>query len=76
MTWNCEGIKNSIFKLINILKNSKISFASISEPQLYQCDTSQVFQYLEGEYCWHLNSADLIVQNYLLSEVEPLVYSG
>jgi hypothetical protein len=59
-TWNCKGIKNSIFRLKSILTNSKISFACISEPQLYQCDTSQVFQYLEGEYCWHLNSADLI----------------
>ena len=58
LTWNCEGIKNSIFLLKDILSNAKISFVCLSEPQLYQCDTSQVFQYLQGEYCCQLNSHD------------------
>ena len=26
---------------------------------MFQCDSNQFFQYIEGEYCWHLNSDDL-----------------
>ena len=52
-------MKNSIFQLKNVLSTSKISFACLSEPQLYQCDVQQLLQYLEGDYCWHLNSDDL-----------------
>ena len=36
------------------------NFVSLSEPQLFQCDLQQVMQHLEGEYCCHLNSDDLI----------------
>ena len=60
LTWNCEGIKNSIFKLKDILSSTKTSFVCLSEPQIYQCDVDQLLQYLEGDYCWHLNSHDLL----------------
>ena len=46
--------------LKNVLSSYKVGLACISEPQLFQCDTYQIFQYLEGEYCWHLNSEDLL----------------
>ena len=59
LTWNCEGLKNSVFMIKTVLKSQKISFACLSEPQIYQCDISKICEYLEGEYCWHLNSADL-----------------
>ena len=55
-----RGIKNNIFLLKSILCDNKVCFAFISEPQLYQCDAYQIFQYLEGEYCWHLNSDDVL----------------
>ena len=55
-----RGIKNNIFLLKSILCDNKVCFAFISEPQLYQCDANQIFQYLEGEYCWHLNSDDVL----------------
>ena len=45
--------------LKTVLKSHNISFASLSEPQIFQCDISKVCEYLEGEYCWYLNSADL-----------------
>ena len=60
MSWNCEGIKNNIFLIKSILAESNISFVFLSEPQLYQCDAGQIFQYINGEYCWHLNSDDLL----------------
>ena len=60
LTWNCEEIKNSIFFLKDILSGSEISFVCISEPQIYQCHANQVLSYLEGEYCWYLNSEDIL----------------
>ena len=60
LTWNCEGVKNNIFKLNSVLLNNNVSFAFISEPQLYQCDAASIFQYLEGDYCWSLNSHDIL----------------
>ena len=59
LTWNCEGIKNNIFVLKSMLLDEKSSFVFLSEAQLYQCDTNQLFEYLEGEYSWYLNSEDL-----------------
>ena len=59
VTWNCEGIKNNIFLLKSILSDTKTSFVCLSEPQLYQCDANQLFEYLDGEYCWYLNSEDV-----------------
>ena len=59
LTWNCESLKSSIFELSNILSASKPTLVFLSEPQLFQCDSAQVFQYVDGEYGWHLNSADL-----------------
>ena len=52
-------MKNSIYELNDIVRDYKPNLVFLSEPQLYQCDANNVFQYLEGEYCWHLNSADL-----------------
>jgi hypothetical protein len=46
--------------LKDILSSTKITFACLSEPQIYQCDVNQLLKYLEGEYCWHLNSQDLL----------------
>ena len=60
LTWNCEGLKSSIFLLSDILTNSSISLACISEPQLYQCDADQTLQYIQGDYCWYLNSHDIM----------------
>ena len=59
LTWNCENLKNSVYELHNILEKAKPSFAFLSEPQLFQCDANQFFQYIWGGYCWHLNSEDL-----------------
>ena len=44
----------------SVLSNSRPTFAFLSEPQLFQCDAKQIFKYLDGEYCWHLNSDDLL----------------
>ena len=60
LTWNCEGLKNNIFKLTSVPLNNNVTFAFLSEPQLYQCDTASIFQYLEGDYCWSLNSHDIL----------------
>ena len=45
--------------LKDVLSDQKVSLACLSEPQLFQCDAKQILQYVEGEYCWHLNSDDL-----------------
>ena len=62
LTWNCEGIKNNIFLLKNILEETKATFVCVSEPQLYQCDANSILKYLQGEYCCHLNSEDVMDQ--------------
>ena len=59
LTWNCEGLKTNIFFLKNLLNTHNPIFASISEPQIYQCDVSSILQYLGEDYCWFLNSHDL-----------------
>ena len=46
--------------LKDILSSTKISFACLNESQIHQCDANQLIQFLEGEYCWHLNSQDLL----------------
>ena len=53
-------MKNSIVELKNVLTKSRPSFAFLREPQLFQCDAKQTFQFVEGEYCWHLNSEDVL----------------
>ena len=53
-------MKNSIFLLKDILALHSVSIAFISEPQSYQCDASQTLQYIQGEYCWNLNSHDVL----------------
>ena len=62
LTWNCEGIKNNFFFLKNALSKYKVDLACLSEPQIYQCDAKHILKNLEGEYCWHLNSDDLLDQ--------------
>ena len=59
LSWNCEGLKNNIFLLQQILLSTKYDFIALSESQLFQCDARQVLQYLDGEYCYFLNSDDL-----------------
>ena len=59
MSWNIEGIKNHIFMLKDVLFTSNVDFIFLSEPQVYQCDVQQALKYLDGDYCYHLNSEDL-----------------
>ena len=33
---------------------------ALSDPQIYQCDANQTLQYIQGEYCWYLNSHDVL----------------
>ena len=46
--------------LQKVLSDARPTFAFLSEPQLFQCDADQILQYVKGEYCWQLNSDDLL----------------
>ena len=59
LSWNCEGIKSSIFLLTQTLSILRPSIISLSEPQLFHCDAEKVFKYIKGEYCYFLKSEDL-----------------
>ena len=45
---------------------------SLSEPQLFQCDASQVLQLLDSEYNYFLNSDDLHDPELGLSWKDPV----
>ena len=59
LTWNIEGIKRNTFLLAEVLKTKDISLAFLSETQAYQCDLSNIAQYIEHDYCYSLNSDDI-----------------
>ena len=71
LTWNSEGLKNNAFLLKSILDNACIDYAFISEPQLYQCDAAALFKYFDGEYCWYLNSHDILDPELPLVQSKP-----
>ena len=60
MTWNIEGLKANIFVLSEILLTSLPDLVFLSEPQIYLTDIQEQLSYVEHEYCYWLNSADLL----------------
>ena len=46
--------------LKDVLTNHKPDLVSLSEPQTFQCDAEQLLECLDGDYCYRLNSDDLL----------------
>ena len=59
LTWNIESVKKNIFLLKDTLENEDISLAFLSEPQIFQADIINLIGYVNGDFCYFLNSQDL-----------------
>ena len=59
LTWNCEGIKQNIFALKDVLADKSADLVFLSEPQVFKSDITAILSYLQGEYCYNLNSEDV-----------------
>ena len=59
LTWNIESLKNNVFLLKEILERESVDLVFLSEPQVFQADLMQLMEYVKGDYCHFLNSADL-----------------
>ena len=59
MTWNAEGLKNSIYMVKDILTQKSPSLGFISESQVFQSDIPPLMKHLQSNYCYFLNSEDL-----------------
>ena len=66
LSWNCEGLKNGIHALAEVLSNECFSFISLSETQLYKSDILMISRWLEPQYKFFLNSG-LAIGNALKS---------
>ena len=58
ISWNIEGAKRGSSSLSHFVKSHKPALLFLSEPQLFQCDSSLTLAPLLGPYCHHLNSED------------------
>ena len=57
--WNIEGFKRNQFALKHFIELEGVpDFIFLSEPQIFQCDLSNVVQYFSGQYFFSLNSSD------------------
>ena len=58
LSWNIEGAKRGAANLNHFVKIYHPALVFLSEPQLFQCDTSLALAPLLPTYCHHLNSED------------------
>ena len=58
MTWNVEGLRRNVFNLKYFTDIHSPDIIFLSEPQIFAHDVDLVMSYLQGEYCFTLNSAD------------------
>ena len=58
MTWNVEGLRRNVFNLKHFTDIHDPDIIFLSEPQIFTHDVDLVMSYLQGEYCFTLNSAD------------------
>ena len=58
LSWNIEGAKRGAANLAHFVKIYLPALMFLSEPQLFQCDTSLALAPLLPTYCHHLNSED------------------
>ena len=61
LSWNIEGAKRGAFSLSHFVKSYQPALLFLSEPQLFQCDSSLALEPVLGNYCHHLNSEDSLV---------------
>ena len=59
LTWNCEGIKNSVFALKDVLDDYSPDLGFLSESQIFSADIDLTLRLISGSYCYSLNSDDL-----------------
>ena len=59
LTWNCEGIKNSIYTLKEILTRDSTDLVFLSEPQIFQPDIATTMGLVDSTHSYYLNSDDL-----------------
>ena len=60
MTWNIECVKPHQYFLSEILLSQLPDLVFISEPQVFQSDIDILMMTVKHEYCYSLNSDDLI----------------
>ena len=60
LSWNIEGLKNHIHYLTERLIEDSVDMAFLSEPQLFQHNLEDTMIGLKNQYCYFLNSEDLI----------------
>ena len=58
LSWNIEGAKRGASSLSHFVKSHQPALLFLSEPQLFQCDSSLALEPVLGNYCHHLNSED------------------
>ena len=59
LTWNCEGIKNGIFALKDVLCEYAPDLVFLNESQIFSADIDTTLGYISGSYCFSLNSDDV-----------------
>ena len=72
ITWNCEGIGNSIFALKEMLERFSPDFAFLSESQIFSADLEMTMSVLGDSYCWYLNSDDMHDRDLVLTRTRSL----
>ena len=60
LSWNIEGFHRNHFNLKHFVDTCAPDLIFLSEPQSYQCDIFGHFDCFLGNYCYILNSEDLI----------------
>ena len=60
LTWNIEGFSRSKYSLSRFLCLYSSDFVFLAEPMLFQCDVNQEMELLKGDYCFTLNSDDML----------------
>ena len=58
ISWNIESLGKHFFILKQFVNQFSANLIFLSEPQIYQCDVSQLMAPFAGNFSYHLNSED------------------